>query len=266
MTINRISIILMMILYGCDLIDYHQLDGRVKTDIPLLNQINIDEIVKITESKDTVRFVFMGDTHRNDKETEAFVKHVNSKKNIDFVIHAGDISDFGLKNEYELTQRLMSNLNYPYIVLLGNHDIIAHGDLIYKKVFGPENFSFIVGDTKFICVNTNALEYKNPPNIPDIQFINDELERGEALRTIFVMHSPPCGDQFYNENDYQEFESTIQKFPNLLCCLYGHNHQFKESELFNDGVVYYGCDNIQKRSYLLFKLYSEGYDYEYIKF
>ena len=70
------------------------------------------------------------------KETELFVKHVNSKKNIDFVIHAGDVSDFGLKNEYELTQRLMSKLNYPYVVLLGNHDIIAHGDLIYNKVFG----------------------------------------------------------------------------------------------------------------------------------
>ena len=64
----------------------------------------------------------------------------------------------------------------------------------------------------------------------------------------------------------RSLNQLIQKFPNLLCCLYGHNHQFKESELFNDGVVYYGCDNIQKRSYLLFKLYSDGYDYEYIKF
>lgn len=266
MRLSKMSIFFILILCGCDLIDYHQLDGRVKVKDEQLNLFNIAQIENLVYKNDTVRFVFMGDTHRNDKETELFVKHVNSKKNIDFVIHAGDVSDFGLKNEYELTQRLMSKLNYPYVVLLGNHDIIAHGDLIYNKVFGPENFSFIVRDTKFICVNTNALEYKSPQNIPDIEFINNELDKGAALRTIFVMHAPPCGDQFYNENDYQEFESTIQKFPNLLCCLYGHNHQFKESELFNDGVVYYGCDNIQKRSYLLFKLYSDGYDYEYIKF
>ena len=36
--------------------------------------------------------------------------------------------------------------------------------------------------------------------------------------------------------------------------------------LFEDGIIYYGCANIAKRSYLLFTLTSDDYMYEVVNF
>ena len=51
----------------------------------------------------------------------------------------------------------MNGLHVPYVALIGNHDCLGTGAETYKAVFGPTNFSFIAGDVKFVCLNTNAL-------------------------------------------------------------------------------------------------------------
>ena len=63
-----------------------------------LNEKNISRIQKNEiNDDDTIRFVLMGDTHRFYDETKDFVKHINERNDIDFVIHDGDLSDFGMK-------------------------------------------------------------------------------------------------------------------------------------------------------------------------
>ena len=61
-----------------------------------INAKNIARIEEICEGKDTLRFVLMGDSQRWYDETEDFVKALNKRDDVDFVIHGGDISDFGL--------------------------------------------------------------------------------------------------------------------------------------------------------------------------
>ena len=65
------------LLAGCDLIDYHPYDGRIDGNLP--KQINATQIARIEsacQGKDTLRFLFIGDTQRAYDETEAFVRHV----------------------------------------------------------------------------------------------------------------------------------------------------------------------------------------------
>ena len=38
------------------------------------------------------------------------------------------------------------------------------------------------------------------------------------------------------------------------------------ADLFEDGIIYYGCANIAKRSYLLFTLTPDDYMYEVVNF
>ena len=54
------------LLTACDLIDYHPYDGRLDSDTSQeINPTNIERIEKVCEGKDTIRFIFMGDTQRS---------------------------------------------------------------------------------------------------------------------------------------------------------------------------------------------------------
>ena len=212
------------LLTACDLIDYHPYDGRLDSDTSReINPTNIERIEKVCEGKDTIRFIFMGDTQRSYNETEDFVKYVNQLDSIDFIIHGGDYTEFGLKKEFEWNDDILSKLKVPYVGLIGNHDVIGNGDQVFRKIFGNENFSFVVSDVKFVCLNTNAI-----------------------VKDVFQLY--------------------IKTLPSLMFCLHAHNHCVSAADLFEDGIIYYGCANIAKRSYLLFTLTPDDYMYEVVNF
>lgn len=254
-----------LLLYSCDLIDYHPYDGRVKGD-QNLNIKAMEQITGLCRDKDTIRFAMMGDTQRWYDETEDFVTDVNNRDNIDFVIHGGDISDFGLKKEYEWVRSIMGKLKVPYVALIGNHDVIGNGDQVYRKIYGEENFAFIAGDTKFVCLNTNAFEYDYSNPVPDFGFLRKQLADSLShTRTIAVMHAPPGSEQF-NNNVKEIFHYTLTKFPQLLFALHAHDHNTKISDMFGDGILYYGCTCMKKRAYFLFTLTPDNYTYEEVHF
>lgn len=249
---------------SCQLTDYHPYDGRVDTD----TQINCYGIQLITEQcqkKDTIRFAMMGDTQRWYDETESFVNHINCSSNVDFVIHGGDISDFGLKKEFQWVHKIMKKLTVPYVALIGNHDVIGNGYQVYDKMYGADNFSFIVAGVKFLCLNTNAIEYDYSHPVPDFDFITTELKEDSFDRTVAIMHAPPGSEQF-NNNVKTIFQQHLNKFPNLLFCAHAHGHSTSVDEPFDDGIIYYQCSCVKKRSYLKFTIYPEGYTYEEVFF
>lgn len=61
-------------------------------------------------------------------------------------------------------------------------------------------------------------------------------------------------------------QRTLNKFPGVQFCLYGHEHQLTVDDLFKDGILYYQCPSIKDRIYLVFTIKEDGYDYEVIKF
>jgi predicted phosphodiesterase len=248
------------------MIEYHPYDGRISGE-KNINAKNIERIEESCKGKETIRFAVISDTQRWYDETESFVNALNKRNDIDFVLHAGDVSDFGVTKEFTWMRDILNRLNVPYIVLLGNHDCLANGEDIFKTVFGEPNFSFLAGDTKFICLNTNALEFDYSRPVPDFKFIEEEYKdsREEYKKTIFAMHVRPFSEQF-NNNVANVFQRYIKEFRQLQFCLNGHDHQIAADDLFEDGVIYYEVSNIAKRKYLLFTLKPEGYDYEIVEF
>jgi len=257
----------LLLIASCDLIDYHPYDGRLDIHVSEINQKHITRIESACSQKDTIRFVMMGDSQRSYDETEIFVRSVNQRNDIDFVIHGGDLADFGIKKEFQWIYEIMSKLNPPYVALIGNHDIIGNGEHVYKAIYGEPNFSFIAGNTKFVFLNTNAIEYDYSVPVPDFGFIRAEIEDTTSVydRTIVAMHAPPGNEQF-NNNVKDIFQEYIKRFPSLQFCLHAHTHKTSVNDFFNDGVLYYGCDNIGKRTYLVFTLYPNRYTYEVVSF
>ena len=112
-----------------------------------------------------------------------------------------------------------------------------------------------------------AIEYDYSHPVPDFGFLKEELQDSTRhySRTIVAMHARPGSEQFDN-NVKDVFQLYIREFPSLLFCLNAHNHQLQVEDLFDDGIIYYGCSNIAKRNYLLFTLTPDGYTYEIINF
>ena len=266
MKLSKLSFIPLIGLFmgSCDMIDYHPYDVRISgpTDI---NNRNIAKIEANCKDKTTIRFVTMGDSQRWYDETQDFVNHLNKRDDIDFVIHGGDFSDFGVTDEFLWQRDIMNKLKVPYVGLIGNHDCIGTGEETYRAIFGDPNFSFIAGRIKFVCLNTNALEFDYSRPIPDFDFINAQLEdrHEEYDRTIFSMHIRPFCFEF-NNNVAQVFQYSIKRFPGLLFCTAAHEHHVFEEDLFDDGVMYYMSDCMKNRSYYIFTVTPDGYEREVV--
>ncbi len=251
---------------SCDMIDYHPYDTDVsgETDV---NAHNIEKIEANCLNKDTLRFITMGDSQRWYDETEDFVNLINKRTDIDFVIHGGDMSDFALTDEFEIQRDLMNKLNVPYVALIGNHDCVATGSYTYEAIFGDENFSFIAGRVKFVCLDTNSMEYDFDGTAPDLDYMRSQLtdRAGEYDKTVVCMHIRPYCEEFDNTLA-EEFHSIVASYTGIQFCTSAHEHRLHEEDLFGDGIMYYISDCMANRSYYLFTLTPDGYEREVVYF
>ncbi len=253
---------------GCHPFEYHPYDTRLDKKYNNINSKNIQKICANDRHADTVRFAFMGDTQRWYDETEDFVKAVNSREDIDFVVHGGDISDFGMKKEFCWIHDIMDKLKVPYVAIIGNHDHLGTGGEIYRAMYGDFNFSFIYGGIKFLGLNTNALDFDYSTPVPDFEFIQREIADTVGVeydRTIAMMHAEP-GDIVFNNNVKFVFHEYLKQFRHLMFCVHAHEHHLMKNEFFDDGILYYGSDAMKNRNYLLFTVTKEDYDYQVVYF
>ncbi|MBQ1973963.1 MAG: metallophosphoesterase [Paraprevotella sp.] len=265
--INCIFFLLIVLFFaGCDMIEYHPYEARVEGETGI-NAKNINLIQKRLEGKKEFKFAMISDTQRSYDETKKVVAAINARGDISFVIHGGDQADFGLTKEFLWTRNILNNLYMPYVVLLGNHDCLGTGEDVYKEIYGHANFAFTAGNVRFVCLNTNALEYDYSVPVPDFDFIEEEINRepNGVEKTIVAMHVPP-GDVEFNNNVRKPFERYLLELRGIQFCLYGHNHYFDEKEFFGDGLMYYGCTNVANKGYFVITIKEDGYEIEKCSF
>ena len=255
------------LLTSCEYFEYHPYDiPHRNSGYHKINDRNMERIAALNQEKDTIRFAFMGDTQRFYDETEKFVKHLNRRTDVDFVIHGGDITDFGMTKEYKWVHDIMKKLTVPYVAIVGNHDLVGHGKEVYDDIYGDFNFSFIFRKTRFIMLNTNALEFDYSTPVPDFDYmLKFVTDTAGVDQTIVAMHATPYGEQF-NNNSIMMFNYIIERYKNPLFCLHTHSHRLMVNDFFNNGIIYYGCDAMEGRSYMLFTVTKGSYEYEVISF
>ena len=265
---NTLTLIAVIAFASCDVIDYHPYDTRIK-GAHGLNATHIAQIEERCAGRDSVKFAVISDTQRWYDETNQAVTFFNARADVDFVIHCGDISDFGVTREFTLQRDILEKLQMPYVVIIGNHDCLGTGGDTYRYLFGDTNFTFNAGSFHFVCLNTNAFEYDYSTAIPDFAFLRNDYKQistNEVAATIVAMHAMPHSDQF-NNNVADVFEEELHKYPHLKFCLCGHGHCRTVDDIFGDDMLYYECGAAKSREYLLFTLKKDGtYAYEVIKY
>ncbi|TLV04064.1 metallophosphoesterase [Dyadobacter luticola] len=251
---------------SCDsLILYNPNEVIFDKDERNLNAKNIERIQQIPIT-DTLQFILMGDTQRWYDESADFVKSANNQKDVAFVIHAGDISDFGIGQELKWVNDIMKKLKYPYVTVIGNHDIVANGPANYRKMYGPMNYSFEYGNNKFVFINTNSREYAFDGSVPDIAWLKSQLADNPSNKNIIVIGHVPPYDGDFDKNLEKDFADLLGSNPNVNMSLYGHKHSFNDGEFYNDGVHYFVTTNVGARGYMMVKVWKGGYKVDRIEF
>ena len=255
------AVVLLMLLSGCDNpFDVHPYDMDLHGAHDI-NNTNIKKIQTACEGRDTLRIAFISDTHGWYTQTEAELNDINQRDSIDFVIHCGDLTDTGTTKEYIWIRNYLERLRKPFIALIGNHDFLGTGDEAYSWMFGDKTFSFIVNRLKIVCLDTNAMEYDHMAAIPDFTFMEKEADNSAGLfdRTIVVMHAAPFSDEF-NNNVSKVFGYYLTLFPNLLCCVFGHEHVDTTRTIYDNVAPFHSIDCAQHRNYKIFTITPDGYE------
>jgi predicted phosphodiesterase len=256
-----LAITLLSLISCKDLFQYSPKEVRLEGDEKNLNLKNIPKI-ESQPKKDTLKFVLIGDTQRFYDETQAFVSAVNKQADISFVVLAGDISDFGLGKEFKWVHRELEKLKMPYIGVIGNHDMLSNGRLIYNEMYGPDNFSFTCNGNKFICLNTNSREVGNDGSIPNLSWLSRELNAAATSKNVFVISHVPPFSLDYDPNLEKPYASLLANSKNVRASLHAHDHTTRTSRPYEDGLEYFVIGTVNKSTYAVVKVWNEGYKIE----
>ncbi|MXV15377.1 metallophosphoesterase family protein [Hufsiella ginkgonis] len=208
-------------LAGCEKFEFSPNQKFHQNTPENLNAINIARL-QSSAGDDTVRFIVSGDPQRAYNQAEDFVAAINKLKGIDFVVVDGDLSDFGLLQEMEWVHEIYGKLVVPYVAVIGNHDLQASGEDIFRRMYGPLNYSFIYGGIKFVCHNTNSREYNFNHAVPDITWLTNEFKAQPGV-TAFVglAHVPPTDPDFDHDLE-SAYLHAINYSGSTLGSVYAH--------------------------------------------
>lgn len=218
-----------LLLASCDkLVDFSPFDAI--TPEKDVNAKNIARITSLELPDDSITFIAISDPHTNYSQLRAAIHSINQMENISFVMVCGDITDWGLYNEYDDYYHLVSRLNIPFITLVGNHDYLANGKTIFKKMFGPTNFYFEVG--KYRLVVFDNIVWENGNRSPDFHWLDQAVTAEEEDKTIICCyHISPWDLQL--EMGYGNTMKEIIKEHPVAISIFGHGHNYRE-EIINN--------------------------------
>ncbi|RXQ89530.1 metallophosphoesterase [Ancylomarina salipaludis] len=251
------------VLPACNLpFEYSPYDIIVEKEFRDLTAKNLAKLKAIDAGKSSLKIALISDTHTFYDEFEEAVKALNARDDIDFVIHAGDLTLSALHKEYTWFNEIMSKLNKPFITVIGNHDYLSNGKAIYEKSFGPGNYTFTFRGCKFVMFDNNIWENKN--NDPEFDWFKANLENdGDYNFVIPVSHIPPWADQ-YNYGNEHVFNEMMEE-NDIQLSLHGHTHSFYHGKRY-DQVDYLVVGDIADKAYAIISIDEDSYSIEKVSF
>ncbi len=253
------------VLASCNSLEYspnQTFDRDSPTD---LNRTAVNRLMSVEPTSDTLKFILSGDTQRSYKEIPSFVQKVNSIDNLDFVLVAGDITEFGSFKEMEGFARRMKEASVPVITVVGNHDLTGRGKESYQHMFGDLNFSFIYKRTKFICHDTNSREHIYNGKVPDIDWLQQELKPADGVDSYVAVGHVPALSPDFDQNLVTGYSRLFEQTPGFLAALYGHTHTYLTSGP-EDPYDYLITGSVANKEFILVTIINDKLTYERILF
>lgn len=207
------------------------------TDVPKL-ELNVENLKRIkaqeNENPGNFRIAFLSDTHNHYKDLKKAVDYINRNGPYDFVVINGDTSIIGLSDEFLASKKYFEDINAPFLVSVGNHDLLSNGNRIYDKLYGPRNFSFTYKGVNFVFFDSN--NWESDIKAPDIDYVQGTL-KGTA--NILIAHVPLNDHDRFTDDEINDW-ATLTNHYNIPYMFAGHNHNPNEEMLWNSLLITIG--------------------------
>jgi Icc-related predicted phosphoesterase len=181
-----------------------------------------------------MKIVFISDTH-------GLHGYFKSLPDGDMIIHAGDISSTGTKNQVLNFLTWYSSLPYKYkIFIAGNHDFIFEKDPDFIKNNLPENLIYLE-NSEIIIEN---IKFYGSPISPFFHNWAFNVSRGPEIQkywdmipvdvNVLITHGPPynildkVNNTFHNVEQNvgcKDLKNHIFKLKDLKVMAFGHIHE-----------------------------------------
>lgn len=227
-----------------------------------LNEASIKKI-QAGEASDptTFKIAFIADTHDYYTELDKLIDKINTRGPFSFVVICGDVTNSGLLEEYDHSRQFFNRLNYPYVVAIGNHDLLANGEIIFKKMFGASNFSFVYQDVHFVFFDNN--NWENGGSVPDKAWVEQTLTAANSPRNILIAHIGPNDPKRFTSEQIQSWVDLVTTF-NVSYFMNGHNHNPTEGSFGPASLITIGAPT--KGSYIEMTIDPGGIQHQRINF
>ena len=161
---------------------------------------------------------------------QTVIKEVNSLKP-DSVIITGDLTNEGLKEQYEKCKNLISQINVDKIIAIsGNHDYRNTGYLHFKKYFPFQTINELSDDVILLTIGTARPDRdEGEVGYRQTRWLERTMKKYQDKTTILALHHhligiPDTGSDRLTIIDAGDvLRSTLFSNVNLVLC--GHKHR-----------------------------------------
>ena len=199
--------------------------------VPKDTNWNENQLQKLDHYQKFFSFVVTGDNRDSISTFNKLIDEINHE-NVLFVVDNGDLVSNGEQSQFNLFLQQIKRSNKPLLTTLGNHDLRDGNSLNYQQIFGHPYYSFIIGDSYFIMLNSGSGERLDTIQI---EWLDNQLNKGLDYRYRFVfMHYPlfdPLGrpaDEGHSLGDVQQAKMLNNLFDqyNITMLFCSHIHGY----------------------------------------
>jgi Icc protein len=155
---------------------------------------------------------------------------------IDMAFVAGDLTDFGTPEEYELFQTIMEPLHIPYRAIPGNHDDVEKMRLAFSEhnwmpKSGPINWTAEFDDLVLIGMDTKVTgKAHGHLSAVSLDYLENQLAKFVSKPVIVATHHPPIITgiekmDIQNLRESERLETILSHHPGEVRLVCGHMHR-----------------------------------------
>ncbi len=175
---------------------------------------NYHQIQRIPKEEHPFSFAVLGDNKNSFSTFQDILHDLDANRDrLAFAIDLGDLVFDGERAKYRIFYNQIKDVQLPFLVAIGNHDIREEGRAEYYELFGPFYYAFTVGNARFIVLD-DANQVRLDPS--QMEWLKEELEDARALSFIFVfLHIPlrdPRPELSHSLGDEDQVEELLSLF------------------------------------------------------
>lgn len=207
-----------------------------------------------------IKFAQVTDVHFSNKSPypaeilKKAIADLNQQKDLSFVIFTGDNIDSPKPEYLKSFMEIVKNLDIPYYIVIGNHDVFKNGNLSKAQyietvrnldsAYKPKNQNYVFKKNGFVFIVVDGAKEIIPNAVgyyrkDTLDWLEKQLTKYKNKPVIIAQHYPivpPKISQSHETYKKEEYLARLDKYNNVVAIISGHYHM--NSEQMRNGVYH----------------------------